>query len=94
MSEHPQAELSETDLRNRVVDIVSGISRIDPEDFDDDVLIREELGIDSLQAMEIVAACEKALGITMDEGQLYCVETVGDFIGLVESLYRSGGESV
>lgn len=94
MSEHPQTELSETDLRSRVVDIVAGISRIDPEDFDDDVLIREELGIDSLQAMEIVAACEKALGISIDEGQLFCVETVGDFLGLVEALYRSGGESV
>jgi acyl carrier protein len=92
MSEHPQIELSETDLRTKVVDIVAEISRIDPEDFDDDVLIREELGIDSLQAMEIVAACEKALGISIDEGQLFCVETVGDFLGLVETLYRSDGE--
>ncbi|MFP4373149.1 MAG: acyl carrier protein [Spirochaetaceae bacterium] len=94
MSEHPRTDLTETDLRRRVLDIVAEISRIDPEDFEDDVLIREELGIDSLQAMEIVAACEKALGISIDEGQLFCVQTVGDFLLLVETLYRSGGESV
>ena len=94
MSEHPQIELSRRDLRNRVVDIVAEISGIDPESFDDDVLIREELGIDSLQAMEIVAACEKAFGISIDEGQLFCVETVGDFLGLVETLYRSDDEAV
>jgi acyl carrier protein len=91
--EHPESELSQTDMRNRVVDIVAEISRIDSEDFDNDVLIREELGVDSLLAMEIVAACERALGISIDEGQLSDVETVGDFLGLVETLYRSGGET-
>jgi acyl carrier protein len=87
MNEHPRTEERPTSVRDEVVEIVSRISRIDPEEFEEDVRIREELGIDSLMAMEIVAACEKAFGISIDEGQLFCVETVGDFLDLVESLH-------
>jgi acyl carrier protein len=93
MSEQSEADSTQADVRNKVIEIVAGISRIDPEDLEDDVLIREELGIDSLMAMEIVAACEKRLGIAVDEGQLFCVETVGDFLELVEQLYASKVES-
>jgi acyl carrier protein len=89
MSEHPQTDEQGAGVRDRVIGIVSQISRIDPDDFEDDVRIREELGIDSLMAMEIVAACERELGISIDEGQVSCVETVGDFLDLVEHLYRT-----
>ena len=33
----------------------------------DDVLIRDELGIDSVRAMEIFYACEKAFTVKLDE---------------------------
>ena len=89
MSEHPQTDMAGAGIRGAVIDIVAGISRIDPDEFEDDVLIREELGIDSLMAMEIVAACERRLGISIDEGQVSCVESVGDFLELVDALYRS-----
>jgi len=89
MSEQPQTDMSGAGIRGAVIDIVAGISRIDPDEFEDDVLIREELGIDSLMAMEIVAACERRLGISIDEAQVFCVETVGDFLELLEALYRS-----
>lgn len=89
MSEHPQTDMTGAGIRNTVIDIVARIARIDPEEFEDDVLIREELGIDSLMAMEIVAACERRLGISIDEGQVSCVESVGDFLELVDALYRS-----
>lgn len=89
MSEQSQANLTHAEVRDAVIEVVAGISRIDPGDLENDVLIREELGIDSLMAMEVVAACEKALGISIDEGQLFCIETVGDFLDLVEQLYDS-----
>jgi acyl carrier protein len=89
MSEHSKADLTRADTRSTVIGIVAGISRIDPEDFEEDALIREELGIDSLMAMEIVAACERALGISIDEGQVFCLETAGDFLDLVDALLES-----
>ncbi len=42
-------------FKNDIKQIVSRISRIDVAELDDRVLIREELGIDSLMGMEIIA---------------------------------------
>ena len=50
-------------LRLGIKNIVSRISRIDIAELKDSVLIREELGIDSLMAMEIIATCEKTWGV-------------------------------
>ncbi len=75
-------------LREQVEIIVSRVSRIDRSEFADDVRIREELGIDSLMAMEILASCEKSLTIQIDETEMFSVQTVGDFAAFVERRYR------
>jgi acyl carrier protein len=85
-----QVNESEIELRDRIIATVSRISRIDAEELMDEVQIREELGVDSLMAMEIVASCEKELDIHIDEGELYRLQTVGDFIEMIITLYRSG----
>jgi acyl carrier protein len=76
------------DLRKQVKRIVSEVSRIDESEFEDEVLIREELGIDSLMGMEIIANCEKALDIHIDESLFAEIETVGDFLRMIEKLYE------
>ena len=88
-----QANPNQAGIRDRIAGIVSRVSRIDVSELLDDVKIREELGVDSLMAMEIVASCEKELQIRIDEGQLYRLQTVGDFMNLVTSLYRARSES-
>ena len=75
-----------------VKQVVSRISRIDTEQFEDSVIIREELGIDSLMAMEIIAICEKYLNIKIDESKFVDIETVGDFLRLTVDLYRKAHE--
>ncbi|UCF99257.1 MAG: acyl carrier protein [Spirochaetaceae bacterium] len=81
-------QITSAEIRQRVKQIVSRISRIDPEEFADDIIIREELGIDSLMAMEIIATCEKHLDIEIDETAFADIETVADFLNLIEVLYR------
>ena len=75
-------------FKNDIKRIVSKISRIDVAELDDRLLIREELGIDSLMAMEIIANCEKRFGVVIDESRYAEIETIGDYLGLVESLVR------
>ena len=70
-------------VKHEVKQIVSRISRIDETDLQDPFLIREELGIDSLMAMEIIAKCEKHLGIRMDEALFADVQTINDFLVLL-----------
>ncbi|MFP4534482.1 MAG: acyl carrier protein [Spirochaetaceae bacterium] len=88
MSELQKDDLAPAELRERVEQIVSRVSRIDASEFEDEVLIREELGIDSLMAMEIIATCEKELSIRIDETLFACVESVGDFMSIMHDLYE------
>ncbi|MGM0675175.1 MAG: acyl carrier protein, partial [Spirochaetota bacterium] len=62
MSSYWQADPTSSHVRSQLIEVVSRIARIDADEIADDVLIRDELGIDSLMAMEIVAATERALG--------------------------------
>jgi acyl carrier protein len=73
-------------FEREIKQIVSRISHFDEADLQDHVLIREELGVDSLMAMEIVFACEKHLGIKMDETIFADIQTVGDYIILLKKL--------
>jgi acyl carrier protein len=75
-------------FKNDIKRIVSRISRIDVAELDDRLLIREELGIDSLMAMEIIATCEKLLGLKIDETLFADIQTVGDFLDLLVRLSR------
>ncbi len=72
-----------TEITRELKTIVSNVTRIDIAELSENTRVREELGIDSLMAMEIVALCEKQFGISIDEEQLFQVETVGDFYNLV-----------
>jgi len=74
------------EIRKDIIEIVSRITRIDQSGISDDVLIREELGIDSLMAIEIVANIEKYYNVRIDESLLDPLETVGEFIAVVESI--------
>ena len=78
-----QTNLKPELFTHEIKQIVSRISRIDEEDLEDRLLIREELGIDSLMAIEIIYACEKHLGIKMDETLFADVQTVRDFLILL-----------
>ena len=80
--------LTSEQIRQTTKQIVSRISRIDAEEFEDDIVIREELGIDSLMAMEIIATCEKHLDIQIDEAIFGNIETVGDFLDLLVKLHQ------
>jgi acyl carrier protein len=70
-------------VKTELKGLVSQITRIHTSELSEEVRVREELGIDSLMAMEIVTACEKRFDIRIDEEQLFEIETVGDFYKLV-----------
>ena len=71
-----------------IKEIISRISRIDAFELEENIAIRDELGVDSLMAMEIIATCEKQFQIHIDEGILFKIETIGDFFNLVTKLYE------
>jgi len=75
-------------VNDKVRQIMAKVSRIDISELEHDVRFREELGVDSLMAMEIVATCEKRLSIVLDEAELGRLETIGDFVAYVGDVFE------
>jgi len=77
-------------VRKDVKKLVAQIARMDAKKIREKASIREDLGVDSLSAMEILAAIEKRLSIVIDEAKAFNVVTVGDLIDLVLSCMERG----
>jgi len=77
-----------TSVDDKVRNIMAKVSRIDITELENDIRFREELGVDSLMAMEIVATCEKRLAIVLDETELGRLETIGEFVGYVNDVFE------
>ena len=78
--------MNRDEIISEIKQIVSQITRINISELSDEVRVREEIGIDSLMAMEIVASCEKRFGIYIDEDQMFNIDSIGDFYDLIVKL--------
>jgi len=70
-------------IKSDVRKLVAQIARMDAGKVRESASIRDDLGIDSLAAMEILASIEKRLGIVIDEAKAFDVVTVEDLLDLV-----------
>ncbi|MFH1853929.1 MAG: acyl carrier protein [Candidatus Omnitrophota bacterium] len=74
-------------IREDVKRLVADIARMDVGKIKESANIRDDLGVDSLAAMEILVSIEKRLGIVIDEAEAFDIVTVKDLIDLVTSIY-------
>jgi acyl carrier protein len=77
-------------VNTTLIDTLSEITRIDSSGITYDTLIFEELGLDSLMAIEILAKIEKRFDIIIEESLLANINTVGDFIQAIEEKINMG----
>jgi acyl carrier protein len=77
--------INDEEIYQDIIKVLAKITRIDASSINDDVLIRDELGIDSLMGIEIIAKVEKYYNIHLEESLLLEINRVGDFINLVKS---------
>ena len=69
---------------DRVIkEILSDVSGYPINEIHEDIHIRDELLIDSIKQMEIVARIENRFDLSLEEGQLVCLETLGEFFDLI-----------
>ncbi|MDZ7667020.1 MAG: acyl carrier protein [Desulfotignum sp.] len=71
-------------MNTTLIDTLSKITRIDSSSITYDTLIFEELGLDSLMAIEMLAKIEKQFDISIEDSLLADINTVGDFIQIIE----------
>jgi acyl carrier protein len=74
--------------RQRIKQTLAQIAKVNENAFSENTLIREELGVDSLMAMETLAALETIYGIEIDESRAFDVVTVADMMDLIEDCLR------
>ncbi len=71
------------DLRRNIIKTLAVIARINEKEISDSVLIKEELGIDSIMSLEIIANIEKHYQIHINEQDTLNIATVGEFVDYV-----------
>ena len=73
-----------SDTAERVKKVVAETLKIDPSTIQDDSRFVEDLGAESIQSVELVAAFEEEFDIEMDEQGALGVKDVGAAVAFIE----------
>ncbi len=82
---------SKNDIADDIIKTISEISKINQSEISNNTLIREELNIDSLMAIEILSTIEIKYKIRIKEEKVIKMKRVGEFIELVCFLLKKKG---
>jgi len=72
------------DTRQRVVQVVAETLNVDESLVTDESRFVEDLGAESMQSVELIAAFEDEFDIEMDEQEALGVKTVGDAVTFID----------
>lgn len=73
---------------NDVKKLIADIAEVSVKELKDDDKFSDDLGIDSMKALELVAGIEKKLKITIPENRIPSIRTPRDVYALVEKLKK------
>jgi acyl carrier protein len=73
-----------SDTLVRIKRVVAETLRVDPERVIENARFVEDLGAESIQSVELVAAFEEEFDIDMDEEEALQVKKVGDAVEFIE----------
>jgi acyl carrier protein len=73
-----------SDVEKRVKEVVAKTLKVDPSRIGAESRFVEDLGAESIQSVELVAAFEEEFDIEMDEEEALEVKTVGKAVAFVE----------
>lgn len=75
-----------SDTLTRIKKVTAQVLKIDPSRIKDDSRFVEDLGAESIQSIELVAAFEEEFGIEMDEDQALAVKNVRDAATFIDKI--------
>lgn len=75
-----------SDVEKRVKEVIARTLKVDPARITDDARFIEDLGAESIQSVELIAAFEEEFDIEMDEEAALAVKTVGKAIEFIEKM--------
>ncbi len=71
---------------NKVIEIVGEFLGLDVAEIKADSLLKEDLGADSLDFVELVMELEEAFDFEADEDKLAEMKTISDIVTYIESM--------
>ncbi|CAO1633983.1 unnamed protein product [Parajaminaea phylloscopi] len=72
--------LSHQEIQNRILDILKSFEKVDPAKVNADASFTSTLGLDSLDAVEVVMAIEEEFNIEIPDADADAIQTVGQAI--------------
>jgi acyl carrier protein len=75
-----------SDVEKRVKEVIVRTLKVDPARLTDDVRFVEDLGAESIQSIELVAAFEDEFDIEMDDDEALAVKTVKKAVEFIENM--------
>ena len=79
------------DLEARVTQVLTNRLGIPPGEITPEARLVDDLGMDSLDAVELAIATERAFNIAIAEEQVVQLKTVSDIVSLVQRLIDERG---
>jgi acyl carrier protein len=80
------AQITADDIRNEVRRMVAEITEREPSEISDSAHFVDELGIDSLMAIEMMVAVDKKYKVEISEEEFGKIKNVNDAVELVQRL--------
>ncbi len=76
--------MEKSEIQNRVVKVVCGVLNVDEDMVQPESNFVFDLGAESTQSVQLVAAFEEEFGIEVDNDEALSVETVGSAADFIE----------
>jgi acyl carrier protein len=77
------ATITAEHIRDEVKKLIAEVTEREPEEITDTALFAEELGVDSLMAMEVMVAVDKKYKINIPEDEFAKIKNVNDTVEVV-----------
>jgi len=75
--------MEKEEILRRVKEVVSDVLNVSNEEITEEAEFVSDLGAESIQSLELVAAFEEEFDIEMDEEAALQVQNVGDAVGFI-----------
>ena len=76
-----------SDVEKRVKDVVANVLKVDLARMTPEARFVEDLGAESIQSVELVAAFEEEFDIEMDDEEALSVKSVGKAVEFIEKMF-------
>jgi acyl carrier protein len=78
------ANITAEEIRSEVKKLIAEVTEREPEEITDTALFADELGVDSLMAMEVMVAVDKKYKINIPEDEFAKIRNVNDTVEVVQ----------